>query len=147
MGFRQFLINKLILFFMLTTLITLAMSVIGSAFDSEARFGYDALLSPLVFAGCCVLPTFVTYSRRELTIRELLPRMVLELLLIEAVVLGLILTSPVVDTTGPAVPVVAGSVLVIYALVYLFDWLRESAEAKRMNEDLQAFRRAHGTDD
>ena len=37
MSFKQFFIEKLSLFFMLTTLITIAIFVIGSAFDADAR--------------------------------------------------------------------------------------------------------------
>ena len=39
MEFKRFLIHKLGLFFMLSTLITLAVSLLGTAFDSGARFG------------------------------------------------------------------------------------------------------------
>ena len=70
MSLPQFLIKKLSLFFMLSTLITVAVSLIGSHFDSEAGLSYHALLSPLFYAACCVLPSFVTYSGRELKPRE-----------------------------------------------------------------------------
>ena len=144
MGFKQFFINKLTLFFMLTTLITIAVSVLGSALDADARFGYDAFLSPLVFAGCCVLPSFVTYSKRGLKPKEMIPRMVLEFLLIEAVVLGLAAASPAIDTGRSSVVLaLAGSVLVIYLLACLFEWLKDSAEAKKMNEDLLKFQKLH----
>ena len=43
MEFKRFLVNKLILFFMLSTLIAAAVSLVGSAFDSGARLGYGAL--------------------------------------------------------------------------------------------------------
>ena len=72
MSFKQFFIEKLSLFFMLTTLITIAIFVIGSAFDADARFGYAAMMTPLRYAACCVLPTFATYSRRELKKKELI---------------------------------------------------------------------------
>lgn len=130
---------------MLTTLITIAIFVVGSAFDAEARFGYDAMLTPLRYAACCVLPTFATYSKRELKRKELIARMGLELVLIEAVMLFFAFTSPAIDTTRISVIlVITGSVLIIYVMARLFSWLRESAEAKVMNEDLQRFRQLHG---
>ena len=145
MSFKQFFIEKLSLFFMLTTLITIAIFVIGSAFDADARFGYAAMLTPLRYAACCVLPTFVTYSRRELKKKELIARMALELVLIEAVMLFFAFTSPVIDTNRVSVVlVIAGSVLIIYIMARLFSWLRESAEAKVLNEDLRRFRQLHG---
>ena len=145
MSFKQFFIEKLSLFFMLTTLITIAIFVIGSAFDADARFGYAAMMTPLRYAACCVLPTFVTYSRRELKKKELIARMALELVLIEAVMLFFAFTSPVIDTNRISVVlVIAGSVLIIYTMARLFSWLRESAEARVLNEDLQRFRQLHG---
>lgn len=145
MSFKQFFVEKLSLFFMLTTLITIAIFVVGSVFDAEAHFGYDAMLTPLRYAACCVLPTFATYSRRELKKKELIARMALELILIEAVMLFFAFTSPAIDTTRISVVlVITGSVLIIYVMARLFSWLRESAEAKVMNEDLQRFRQLHG---
>ena len=145
MSFKQFFIEKLSLFFMLTTLITIAIFVIGSAFDADARFGYAAMMTPLRYAACCVLPTFVTYSRRELKKKELIARMALELVLIEAVMLFFAFTSPVIDTNRISVVlVIAGSVLIIYVMARLFSWLRESAEARVLNEDLRRFRQLHG---
>lgn len=135
--FKQFLINKLILFFMLTTLILLAIVFIGSAFDGDARFGYDAILAPVEYAFLCVLPTFVTYSRRELNPRELLLRIVLEFLLIEAIVLGVAFRSALMDTTRISVVLtIAGSVLIIFLLVHIFAWFKDSIESMKMNQAL-----------
>ena len=47
MDFKRFLVNKLILFFMLSTLIAVAIALMGSAFDGEARLTYGDLLAPL----------------------------------------------------------------------------------------------------
>ena len=135
--FKQFLIDKLILFFMLTTLILFAVFFIGSAFDADARFGYDAILAPVEYAFLCVLPTFVTYSRRELKPGELLFRIVLEFLLIEAIVLGAAFHSALMDTTRISVVLtIAGSVLVIFLLVHIFAWLMDSIESMKMNQAL-----------
>lgn len=148
MSLKQFLIKKLGLFFVLTTFITVAVYLLGSHFDPEAQLGYDALLSPLFYAGCCVLPSLVTWSRRELKPRELIVREVLQFLLTEAVMLALAFRSPAIDTSRPVVVLgIAGSVLVIYLLVFLLSWLVNSAQARQVNEELQAFQRLHGADE
>ena len=148
MSIKQFIVRKLGLFFMLSTLITVAIYLLGSHFDGEARFGYDGFLSPLLYAGCCVLPSLVTWSKRELKPRELILRELIEFLLTEAVVLCLSFRSRMIDTSRPAVVLgIAVSVLVIYLLVFLFSWLVNSAQAKQVNEELQAFQRLHGNDD
>ena len=145
MNLKQFLIRKLMLFFTLSTLITVAMSILGTILDSEARFGYDGFLSPLIFAGVCVLPSLVTWSKRELKPRELVLRELMQLLLTEAVVLGLAFRSHAIDTSRPAVLLgIAGSVLVIYLLVFLISWAANSAEAREADRELQRFKRLHG---
>ena len=132
---------------MLTTLITLAVYILGSRFDGDARFGYDAFLTPLIYAGCCVLPSLVTYSKRELKPREWLAREALQFLLTEAVVLVLAIRSRAIDTSRPGVVLgVAGSVLVIYLLVFLLSWLVNSSEARKANRELLEFQRLHGGD-
>ena len=147
MSLKQFLARKLNLFFMLTTLITVAIYLLGSLYDGQARFGYEAFLSPLFYAGCCVLPSLVTFSRRELKPREWLVREALQFLLTEGVMLFLAFRSPMIDTSRPAVVAgIAGSVLVIYLLVFFLLWLTNSVEAKKVNEELQRFQRLHGGD-
>ena len=145
MSFKQFLVEKLILFFMLTTLITDAVCILGFHFDGDARFGYDALLTPLFYAGCCVLPSLVTYSKRELRPREWILRVVLQFALTEAVILGLAFNSSAIDTSRPSVILaIAGSVLVIFLLAFLFSWLANSVQARRTNEELLEYQRLHG---
>ena len=147
MNLKQFMIRKLMLFFTLSTLITVAMYVLGTVFDPEACFGYDGFLSPLIYAGCCVLPSLVTWSKRELKPRELVLRELMQFLLTEAVVLGLAFRSSVIDTSRPAVVMgIAGSVLVIYLLVFLISWGANSVEAREADRELQEFQRLHGVD-
>ena len=144
MEFKRFLVDKLTLFFMLSTLITLAVSLTGSVYDSGARFGYDALLTPIRYAALCMLPTVVTWSRHELSAKELLARKALMLVLLEAVILFLAFTSPAMDTGSIRVVLtLAGSVLLIFILANLFLWLRDSAEAKKMTRDLATFQQLH----
>ena len=144
MELKRFLINKLILFFMLSTLITIAVSLIGSAFDPEGRFGYDALLVPAGYAALCMLPTLLTYSKRELTPKQMLVRKAIMLVLIEAEILLIAFQSTVIDTQNVRVVLmIAGSVLVIFVLVNLFVWLKNSADAKKLNLDLEKYQKQH----
>ena len=109
MNLKQFLIRKLMLFFALSTLITVAVYILGVLFDPEARFGYDGFLSPLIY--------------------------------------GLAFRSRVIDTSRFEVVLgIAGSVLVIYLLVFLISWAANSAEARETDRELQEFQRLHGVD-
>ena len=145
MKLPPFLIKQMILFFMLSTLIAVAVSLIGSAFDRGAQFGYDVLLTPVKYAALCMLPTLVTYSRRELSMKALLLRKSLMLVLLEAGMLLVLHTSAPFDAGRmDVVLVIAGSVLVIFLLAQLFLWLKESAEAKRLTQDLERFQKRYG---
>ena len=85
-----------------------------------------------------------TYSRRELSPRAMLLRKALMLLLLEAVILFIAFTSPGIDTgSAKVVLTIAGSVLVIFVLANLLLWLKDSAEARTMNRDLETFRKLH----
>ncbi|MBQ5487354.1 MAG: DUF3021 family protein [Clostridia bacterium] len=144
MDIKRFIINKLILFFMLSTLITVAVALIGSAFAGEKSIGYKTMLMPIGYAALCMLPTFVTYSKRELSLKEMLLRKALMLVLLEGVMMLIVFTSPVIDSSDiRAVLTIAASVLVIFVLVNLFLWLKDSAEAKKMNRDLKKFLQQH----
>lgn len=145
MEFKRFIVNKFILFFMLSTLIAVAVSFIGSAFDKGAQFGYDALLVPIEYAALCMLPSLVMYSKRELSAKAMLIRKAIMLVLLEGIMLFIAFTSPVIDTGNTAVVLtIAGSVLVIFVLVNFFTWLKDSAEAKKINRDLENFQKRNG---
>lgn len=144
MDLKRFLINRLILFFILSTLIAVAVSLIGSAFDPGAGLSYGSLLMPMEYAALCLLPTLVTYSPRELSPKAMILRKALMLLLLEGVILFIAFTSPGIDTgSAEVVLTIAVSVLVIFVLANLLLWLKDSAEAKTMNRDLERFRKLH----
>ena len=145
MELKRFLINRLILFFILSTLIAVAVSLIGSVFDPDAVLSYGSLLMPMEYAALCMLPTLVTYSNRELPPKAMLLRKALMLVLMEAVILFIAFTSPGIDTGSAGVVLtIAVSVLVIFVLANLLLWLKDSGEARIMNRDLEKFRKLHG---
>ena len=144
MELKKFLVNKLILFFLLSTLITAAVALIGNRFDSAARLSYLDLLTPIRYAALCLLPSLVTYSKRELSPKKTLLRKLLMLVLLEAVIGGIAFMSPAIDTSRPAVVLsIAGSVLLIFVLANLFLWLKDAAEAKKLIKALEQFQQSH----
>ena len=64
--------------------------------------------------------------------------------LIEAVILFLAFRSDAIDTGSQKVVFsIAGSVFVIFVLTHLFLWLKDSADARRINRDLEKYQRRH----
>ena len=127
-------------FFIIATLVNVAIFVLGSVFNKDARFGYDAFLAPLIYAAFSMLPAGITYSRRELSIKEVLIRKAVQLILIEVI---LFLFCFGIDSLNKAEPLLlfglGVSIAVIYVLVHLIDWFVASREAEKLTRDLKAF--------
>lgn len=138
MTLREFALSRLQLFFILVTLILAATAVMGAFITPQQEIHYYHLFSPIVIAALCVLPTCVTYYRREPTVRQYILRESLQLVLIEAVVL-LILSPPSDGSITPAAfyVILGAVVLVIYVLATLMMWFQKSRQSKKLTEQLK----------
>ena len=144
MEVKRFLMDMLIMFFALSTLITIAISLSGSVFDSGALFSYKEMLVPLEYAALCTLPMLVMWSKHELTAKQVIRRKAVMLLLVEAVIMICAFTSSAIDTGRPAVVLtLVGMVFVIFVLTNIFFWLKDSVAARGMNRDLAEFQKTH----
>lgn len=138
MTFKEFIIKNMQVFFFLVTMILLAEIIMGMALDSGRALKYSDLFTPVITAGLCMIPACVTYSKKELTLRQLLIRKAIQLLLIEGVVLTLTALSTVMSHE-PLIFILMGAVtLVIYLLSNLFLWVQQNAQSKKMTEQLKA---------
>ena len=95
---------------------------------------------PVRTAAWCVLPTCVTYFRKEPDLRQYLLRLVLQLILIQAEVILLI--APPAD--GSVSPVrfygtLGVTVFVIYAAVMLMFWLQKVRQSRKLTQQLIHF--------
>jgi hypothetical protein len=52
-------------FFVSVVCICAAMAFIGLSYESDARFGYEAFFSPLLFGAAASLPLLVKYSKKN----------------------------------------------------------------------------------
>ena len=96
-------------------------------------------MSPLYIAALCILPTVVTYSRKKLTLKQMLVRLAIQLVLIEGVMFVIAFTSDTIDTSRPdVIALIAGAVFVIYVFGVLMMWLSQLHESKKMTEQLHA---------
>ena len=87
MTIKEFIISRVQIFFFLVTLILTATVVLGAIYQPDKELRYYHLLSPVILAACCVLPTCVTYFKKEPTPAQFIIRQIIELALIEAVVM------------------------------------------------------------
>jgi hypothetical protein len=139
MTVKEFIVSRIRLFFFLTVMILVAQSIIGTLAEPgiSLHIRYADLLSPLYMAALCTLPTVVTFSRKKLSFNAMLIRHAVQLVLIEGVMMLIIFTSPAIDTSRPAMPLlIGGTVLVIYVLAVLMMWLGQVSESKKMTAQL-----------
>ena len=144
MKLKERLINTIRLYFMLVTLITVLLIVLGLALDSDRVFGYEAFFSPLIYATISVVPCFFLNTSRELSIPALLIRRGVTLAIIEAVILTLAFNAKSIPTENPAVVIgIAGGIVVVYVLACVFEYIFERSQAARLTQDLERYQSVH----
>ena len=137
---KEFILDCIRTFFTIVTLINVVIFALGMYFLPENRFGYEAFIVPVVYGLAGTLPNLVLYSKRELKVRELLVRKVLQLILIEVLVLYLIFGNTAESVRSPQMLFgTALGILLIYVVATLFDWLQNYLSAKQMTEELIRF--------
>lgn len=140
MSFKEHVKSVMSYFFVIVTLINVATFILGELFRPDERFGYEAFLSPLIYAAVAVIPMLCMYSKKEFTIKQ---QMIRELLLLAAIEIILIFFSLGADSLDPGNLVLtvsfALSVLIIFVLVGVIGWLLDWKTAKKLNADLKLF--------
>ena len=140
MTFKDFIISRVQIFFCLVPLILMASVLLGSVYAPEQVFHYADLLAPIITAGLCVLPTCVTYFKKEPSLKQYLLRLTLQLVLILLEVMLLI--SPPADVSPIEFYWALGiTVCVIYALVMLMFWLQKVRQSRKLTQQLIEFQK------
>ena len=136
MDFKTFFVKQVMIsFFIGVTCICAGMAILGMLFEPDTRFGYQGFLSPLIFGVATMLPSIVSYSKHELSIREMLIRKIIQLVLIELIVLLIVYSSGGLTSVALAVSI-AFTVLLVGAAVHLVLWVNDKKTAKNFNKAL-----------
>lgn len=138
MSFKAFLKNCIYRYFMITTFIAAAMGILGLYLDPTARIGYDGYFSPLLFGALSILPSVVTYSRKELSLRQALIRKLLYIILLEGMLIGVGFWVNILHGPGDA-SAFALTVLIVYLAVTWLNWRLDRKEADAINNELKAY--------
>lgn len=138
MKFKDILSELFLVFFIITACITILTGILGTLFFPDMQLGFDAFFSPPLFGFLSALTGLVTISSRELSVRQVMLRRLLQLLLIELIVFGVNYLAG--NSYGLLLNVVlALSIAVVYVVVYLVIWLNDWRSAKLFNEQLKRF--------
>lgn len=128
------------LYFILVTLITILLLVLGMLFDSDRILGYDAYLSPLIYAAIGVVPYIFLGADKELSMKRMLVRRLIKLLFIETVVLAIAFSASTIPTERTEVVIgIAVGIVVVYVLSLVIEYIIELGNSKKLNEALYRY--------
>ena len=142
MSLKEILYRSFMTYFILVTCITAGIMILGLAFDPDARFGYDAFISPFIFAALGVIPNLFMYSSKELSDKQIILRKIIQFAVIEAEVVGMCIISPVIHTKK--IEVITGviiSVFVIFILANFISIMNNYFSAKQLTKELMQFQK------
>lgn len=130
-------------FFICTACITILEGIMGMLFFPDVKLGYNAFFSPPLFGFLSVLCGAVTWSKKELSVKQILFRRVLQLILIEVMIFGLNFWAgnvfePVVAVT------LAFSIALVFITVYVVLWINDQRSATAFNKKLKEYQRIEG---
>lgn len=124
-------------YFMLVTFITVLLMILGLAFDQDRTFSYQVFASPLIYAAVGVLPVFLPGQEKELSVKKLMLRRIIQLVIIETIILFLAFSSDNIPTEKRSVVAgIALGVVVVYILTNVLEYLFEKREAEELNDIL-----------
>ena len=137
---KEQLIRALRLYTLLVTLITVLMMILGNLLDRGRVFSYDAFVSPLLYALIGTVATVITRSDQELSVRSLIIRKVISLLLIEGAIILIALNADTIPTDqSRVVPGLALGVFAVFVLTHVILYLIDKKEAEKINAGLARY--------
>ncbi len=135
MTFKEFIMSRIQMFFFLVTMILMAQVILGNAIEPDRVLYYKDFMGTFLMAGLCMLPTVVTYSKKELPLKQMIVRHIIQLVLIEGIMLTLAIMG--IEPSRQklmSVVMITIATAVIYALAILIMWYRQHVEAKKLTK-------------
>ena len=137
---KELLVHILRVYTLLVTLITILLIILGKLLDRDRVFSYEAFLSPLIYALIGTAATVITRSDKELSIRDLIIRKAISLLLIEGAIIFLALNADTIPTEKSwVIPGLALGILAVFVLTHVILYFIDRKEAEKLNTDLARY--------
>lgn len=144
MSLKQYFKEMISSFFIIVTLINIAIFILGNLFRPEQRFGYEAFLAPIIYGLFSLIPFIVMYSKKELTVKQLIFRKILQWFSIEVVLyvfgygIDQVLHEDIGQTIGFGL-----SILIIYIVASVISNLLNVREAQELTALFKDFQDKH----
>lgn len=137
---KELLVHILRVYTLLVTLITILLIILGKLLDRDRVFSYEAFLSPLIYALIGTVAAIITRSDKELSVRNLIIRKVISLLLIEGAIILLALNSDTIPTEKSwVIPGLTLGILLVFILTHVILYFIDRKEAEKLNTDLARY--------
>jgi uncharacterized membrane protein len=89
-----------------------------------------------------VIPVFFFNAEKEVSLKGLVVQRIIQLLIIEAAMLGIAFLGKNIDTDRSEIVIrIAIGVVVVFALSLIVEYLFEASIAQKLNEELERFQR------
>lgn len=137
---KEFMYHIIRMFFVIVTLINIAMSIVGKIVQPDLTFGYHVLILPVIYAAVSVIPMLVMYSDHELTVKEVIVRKIIQFLLIE-VILVIFGKKFMLPEYRELLFSVMLCVFIVFVFANIISWEMDRIAAKRMTEKLLSLQR------
>lgn len=139
---KDFFHDTAMTFFIIVTCANLAIYVLGTTLRRDMTLTYDAFLSPIIYGICGSIPNLIMYSKHELSVKEIIIRKVLQIIVLEAILVYVAFGS--IDAARTEMEIILPfciAVFVVYVAVHVFLWLIDLRAARIMTLQLEKFQK------
>ena len=84
---KEHIKDNLINFFIIVTMINIVIFICGSFMAPDQNITYAAFLVPIIDGILGVIPGLVMYSKRELTVKQMIVREIIQFVMVEIIIL------------------------------------------------------------
>lgn len=141
---RDHIKNNIMSFFIIVTLVNIAIFICGIVLAPDEKLGYTAFIVPVIDGILGVIPGLVMYSKRELSVKQMILRDIIQLISIELIILVFSFGfAPITSASIPRIFAVIGSVAFVYVGVVVIMYLLDFRTAKKMTDELKAFQNSN----
>lgn len=140
---KEHIKDNLINFFIIVTMVNIVIFICGSLFAPDQNITYAAFIVPIIDGILGSIPGLIMYSKRELTVKQMIIREVIQFFMVEIIILLFSFGfSGFRSENLNMMAIVALSVAAVYISVWVIRFFLDSRKAKKMTDDLKMFQKS-----
>lgn len=137
MSLKDFAKQQLFDFFVITTFVNFAMFVLNSIYLKDAILTPEILLGPPLYGFFGTLPSWILFSKKELSARQYFIRQILQIICLELLLILLTFgNGNLRKENAGMITSFSISVLLIYFCVHLMRFVLDKRQANLLMQDL-----------